>query len=521
MKKSFFKVIAFFIGICCISVTETSLVKDISTITYAEENTISGTIGDLKWSINDYILTISGKGDMPYMGDDETERITYSSAYPWETSNLTDASAYPWYKYGNNSTSNKFYTVVIEEGITSIAKSAFSGMSNILEIKLPSTLKKIEDTAFYGSNISVLYIPKSVTAIGSDILYYGNTKAIIFDYDSNDTPNISNIMVNYTFTDLAPSLIDNYKVYYALDDSCIATQFPHQFVSRSNSESGICGENLTWELNSGNLIISGTGSMYDYKENSFPWSDKKIFKIKFKGSDIEITPYAFKHCYALNEIDLSGVIKIEECAFSDCKVLLHILQADEIKFIGDSAFEYTSWLNTPALHKEYSNNYGLVTLGKTIIYCDDISDNATIPENISYVSPHAFSNCKNLKTLYIPKNNIYYNLYAFENNSSITHLRWSDSDTDISLEEFMEAGKNRTFETIYNEKTGETISDWCYSKNNTLVQLAENLYNTPYMDSLREKYFENILHENNCTVDSSDKDLIKAICNYLKNNSAP
>lgn len=358
---------------------------------------------------------------------------------------------------------NAFYmsdlsSVVFSDSVTSIQSWAFL-KSNIASISFSKTLNEIKDYAFYYSKTPVLSIPKSVSKIGSNICS-SDTKTIIFDYNEEDSPEISNTMTNISSIS-----------YYAYDNSCISTQFPKQFISRSAYEKGSCGKNLIWELNGGDLVISGAGEMDEYSGKSFPWLNKNILKVTIKGKDITIAPYAFQYNTTLSDVYLSGVTKIGDSAFYNCKSLLNV-------FIDDSP-SYT------------------------------------------YIANRAFYNCNNIQKLSVPRNNIYYYSTAFENNSSITHLRWSDSNTNISLEEFMEAGKNRTFQTIYNEKTDETISDWCYSKNNTLVQLAENLYNTPYMDSLREKYFENILHENNCTVDSSDKDLIKAICNYLKNDSAP
>ncbi|MBQ8825184.1 MAG: leucine-rich repeat protein, partial [Ruminococcus sp.] len=360
-------------------------------------------------------------------------------------------------------TENAFYmsnlsSVVFSDSVTSIQSWAFL-KSNIASISFSETLNEIKDYAFYYSKTPILSIPKSVSKIGSNICS-SDTKTIIFDYNEEDSPEISNTMTNISSIS-----------YYAYDNSCIATQFPKQFISRSVHEKGLCGKNLIWELNGGDLVISGTGKMDEYSGKSFPWLNKNILTITIKGENITVAPYAFQYNTTLSDVYLSGVTKIGDSAFYNCKSLLNV-------FIDDSS-SYT------------------------------------------YIANRAFYNCNNLQKLSFPRNNIYYCSTAFENNSSITHLHWSGSDTDISLEEFTEAGKNRIFQTIYNEKTGGTISDWCYSKNNTLVQLAENLYNTPYMDSLREKYFENILHENNCTVDSSDKDLIKAICNYLKNNSAP
>ncbi|MBR6028919.1 MAG: hypothetical protein IKP40_07485 [Clostridia bacterium] len=43
-------------------------------------------------------------------------------------------------------------------------------------------------------------------------------------------------------------------------------------VTVEGSRTGICGDNLTWELTNGELHISGTGRMYDYNDLwDTPW----------------------------------------------------------------------------------------------------------------------------------------------------------------------------------------------------------------------------------------------------------
>ena len=53
------------------------------------------------------------------------------------------------------------------------------------------------------------------------------------------------------------------------------------FQTSAATESGTCGDNLTWTANGGTIIISGTGPMYDYsEENPAPWADWNIISVK-------------------------------------------------------------------------------------------------------------------------------------------------------------------------------------------------------------------------------------------------
>lgn len=103
----------------------------------------SGTCGDnLTWKLDDEgTLTISGKGAM-------TEWVDSDSA--------------PWKTYSN--TINK---VVIQPGVTSIGKEAFSWCKNLRSITIPEGVTSIGIYAFQGcSRLTNITIPKSVTSIG-------------------------------------------------------------------------------------------------------------------------------------------------------------------------------------------------------------------------------------------------------------------------------------------------------------------------------------------------------------------
>ena len=56
-------------------------------------------------------------------------------------------------------------TVIIPEGVENIGFEAFKLCANVAEIKLPSTLKRIGNLAFYGSGITSIQIPSSCTLV--------------------------------------------------------------------------------------------------------------------------------------------------------------------------------------------------------------------------------------------------------------------------------------------------------------------------------------------------------------------
>lgn len=123
----------------------------------------SGSCGStLTWSFTDNVLTISGTGDM----------------------NIGSTASYAIYK-------DQVKKIVVEEGVTSIDKAAFSNFTNLESVDFPSTLisikqeafrkctalknillpeslQKIEQQAFDNCNLFKLTIPKNVVEFGAN-----------------------------------------------------------------------------------------------------------------------------------------------------------------------------------------------------------------------------------------------------------------------------------------------------------------------------------------------------------------
>ena len=86
----------------------------------------------------------------------------------------------PFYDY------NSITHVYVSDGITSIGESLFDSCSNVQEVRLPDSLQQIGRWAFYGTNISKIYIPSNVNLIDEAAfgdcamltdVYYGGTKS--------------------------------------------------------------------------------------------------------------------------------------------------------------------------------------------------------------------------------------------------------------------------------------------------------------------------------------------------------
>lgn len=111
------------------------------------ETEISGKLGTkLTWSIDKArkTLTIDNKGQM----------ISFST---------TEA---PWKNY-----KSYFDAVVINDGCANVGAGAFSECENIVSVDLPSSIRTIDDSAFYGCGLKTIEIPYGVTSIEGSSFY--------------------------------------------------------------------------------------------------------------------------------------------------------------------------------------------------------------------------------------------------------------------------------------------------------------------------------------------------------------
>lgn len=184
--------------------------------------------------------------------------------------------------------------------------------------------------------------------------------------------------------------------------------------------SGICGENLTWVLDeNGVLTISGTGDMNNYSDAWADWYDyrNQIISVIIQDGVASIGDGAFSantnvtFGYSnLTDITIpESVVKIGDCAFTNCTKLSDITIPDGVKSIGGSAFERCTSLNR-----------------------------ITLPGSVTYIGDYAFAGCTSLETfviannedsaaevMFIAEGEPYY--YTFDDCTSLTNVTFGNT----------------------------------------------------------------------------------------------
>ncbi len=128
-----------------------------------------------------------------------------------------DGSNMPWYSY-----QDKITKIIIENGVTTIGMSAFSGCDNLTSVTIPKSVTTIGMAAFSGCGLTSVTIPEGVTTIGESAFYgcseltsvtIGNGETKIYDYAFDGCNNLSTVNV--------PCNWDTENPPYAFDESVL------------------------------------------------------------------------------------------------------------------------------------------------------------------------------------------------------------------------------------------------------------------------------------------------------------
>ncbi len=158
-----------------------------------------------------------------------------------------------------------------------------------------------------------------------------------------------------------------------------------------------CGTNLTWSFNAetGELAISGTGTMTNYSATSFaPWEEIKMQVKKLTVADgvTSIGNDTFVGCANLEEIAFPETLtKIGDSAFRDCVKLDEITFPDAVMSLGHYAFFGCTGLT------ELVIGNGVKTIGNyAFSKCSNV-ETVTLPETLTNIGKSAFKDCLNIK----------------------------------------------------------------------------------------------------------------------------
>ncbi len=211
-------------------------------------------------------------------------------------------------------------------------------------------------------------------------------------------------------------------------------------------DSGTCGDNLTWTLDSDYaLTIPGTGAMTDWEKDGesyphTPWYSyrESITSVTIDDGVTTIGEYAFYNCTGMTSVDIpNSVISIGKGAFYGCKSLTGVTIPDSVTSIGSYAFRGCTGMTgitADAENSAYSSLDGVLfnkDQTELVCYPGGKTGEYVIPDSVTAIGDYAFVSCSGLTSVTIPDSVTSIGECAFSNCSSLTSVTIPDSVTSI------------------------------------------------------------------------------------------
>lgn len=297
-------------------------------------------------------------------------------------------------------------TVIIENGITSIGRYAFTRCIGMSRIDIPASVESIGEGAFYQcaglakilipngveaiekeafiacTELKKIYIPASVLEMGTGI-FNGCTAltSIIVDknnpvYDSRENCNAvirtsRNILISGCSSTVIPGSVT------AVGDSAFRSQSGLKSINIPNGVTSI-----------------GFAAFRDCSG---------LAEANIPPSVISIGEEAFYNCACLEEISVpAGTTKIPAKVFFGCSSMKRIDLPEKITAVGDFAFCGCKKL------EKFDISDSAESIGEyAFLQCESLAE-IVIPANVSSVGRFAFSECTALESVVVDKGNRFF-----------------------------------------------------------------------------------------------------------------
>ena len=255
-----------------------------------------------------------------------------------------DCTTLIYYPSGRSAAQYPTYTV--PDSVTEIGKNAFL-QSLLQHITLPEHLTVIGEGAFAQCmSLAEIYVPDGVTAIDTDTFYLCSNlteislPAGLISVSGFAFAEVPTCTINYRGPAASVPNIDIGEYNGCLFSSpWHCTDGDYVF-----SDSGTCGEHLTWAYSGNTLTISGTGPMENYNDyGGAPW---------------------FKYAPVITHVVIdNGVTSIGDWAFSAFESLTGVPLPASLATIGNNAFN-NCWRLTDVYYPGTEAQWNAITIGE-------------------------------------------------------------------------------------------------------------------------------------------------------------
>lgn len=177
---------------------------------------------------------------------------------------------------------------------------------------------------------------------------------------------------------------------------------------------GKCGDNLEWTFDelTGELLISGTGEMYDYECYKTPWKKYDVTSVVISDGVTSIGENAFYDFDSIKSITIGeSVAKIGEYSFYCCKNNASINVDINNKYYSNDSYGVLYNKNkTELVQYPIGNTRSFFAIPSSVVVIQKVAfvnsknlTDVTIPNGVAIIGERAFLGCENLLNIAIPK----------------------------------------------------------------------------------------------------------------------
>ena len=345
-----------------------------------------------KWSLEDGVLTISGRGAIDDYGK---------------------AASQPWY-----ASRALITTVIVEEGVTAIGNFNFYGLTNLENVTLARSVTDIGDYAFKNcSGIKELTLPTKLVHIGESA-FYGCTGLSRIEFPDSLASTGTYVFKNCTGLESAKLSAGMSRVSESLFYGCTK-------LANITIPEGIKTIDGYAFKNCANLAGVKLPSTLTKLGESVFYGCTKLTDIVIPNGVSNIGSYTFKACTGLSSVTLpTSLKKIDESAFYGCTALRNIEIPEGTTDIDSYAFKNCTALTNVKLPQS------LVRIGESAFYASKLNE-VTIPDRVTTIGSYAFKNCTSLAEVTLPANLGKIQESAFYGCEKLTTLDIPDKVTSI------------------------------------------------------------------------------------------
>ena len=402
-------------------------------------------------------------------------------------------------------------SIMVSNSLTHIGEYAFSGCTNLTCVTIPNSVTSIGEYAFSScKSLTSVIIPDGVTRINESTfrectslksIIIGNGVTVIDRYAFDNCTSLLSVVIPDSVTSISDGAFFDCEglkdVYYTstedewnkitigndnenLTNATIHYNFEPE---PSNKQTGSCGDNVTYSLDTetGVLTISGTGKMKDYSGEDSPfYQNSNIKSVIIENGVTSIGNLAFSSCNSLIEVSLpSSIISLGVSAFSGCENLMsisipaNVADIQSIAFAGckkltsievDSNNENYSSINGVLFDKNITElvcypagkndaSYTVPNTVKSFAYgsfydCENLTS-VIIPSGVTSIGGASFWNCKNLKSIVIPKSVTKIDLFSFNGCESLKDIYYTGTQDEWNNITIGDGNINLTSATIH------------------------------------------------------------------------